>query len=149
MSVVFTILKYYFLAVFAAMMYNFYLRKKGLKGVRYRSLLSPKKLFSVFYGFLLSIILPQHIFEQLVLRVYDPYCRSKCLKGNMNRCIHCGCNVYAKMMSPFEEDSNYNWGKIIFSRSEYERLRSKYPVDIKVVYKKSSKNKKSDDHESV
>ena len=137
-SILLKLVKLYLLVVLFAWTYNFYLRRKGFKGVSYFSLLKPNKLLSVLWGLLIKLLLPSHVFEQLVLRVYDPYCRKKCLQRPDGRCHICGCDAYAKMMSPFEQDSADNWGPIIFSRKQYAKLREEYPVSIYIRYKRKN-----------
>ncbi len=124
----------YIIAALCAMVYNYVLRRKGLEGISYVQCFNPIKLISVWIGFTLWLLVPMHIFEQYVLRFYDPECRTSCLLGNDGSCVKCGCNTTAKMWSPLEKDSNYNWGKIIFSRRKYRELRNKYPVKIKIEY---------------
>lgn len=123
----------YLAAGAGATLWNRDLKSKGLKGIPYKDCWSPKKFLSVGLGFFLSII-PQHVFEQFVIRVYDDYCRPNCLKGNGGKCDECGCHTYAKMMSPFEEDSRANWGKIIWNKQKYQEIRSKRPVKINIEY---------------
>lgn len=96
---------------------------------------SPKKILSVVYGFLLKILIPEHIFEQMVLRKYDSYCRPNCIEGNNGHCDKCGCDTIAKMNSPFESCSRGMWGSMILSKRKYKQHRVKYPIEILTRYK--------------
>lgn len=116
---------------------NYKLKKKGLTGIKYSECINPLKHFSVLLGFLLYILIPQHIFEQYVIRFYDDYCRQTCLLNNDGKCIECGCNTAAKMWSPLEADSRNNWGKIIFSKKKYYEHRNNYPIKIQVKFLKN------------
>lgn len=126
----------YSIGVVSAISYNAWLRSQGLKGISYAECFSPIKMFSVLIGFALSSLLPLHIFEQLVLRIYDKECRQECLLGNGGKCIACGCNTKAKMFSPFEICSKFNWGSIIWSKKKYAKHRENFPIEITVNYKK-------------
>jgi len=126
----------YIIGVVGAISYNAWLRRQGLKGISYAECFSPIKMFSVLVGFTLSSLLPLHIFEQLVLRIYDSNCRVECLLGNGGKCVSCGCNTKAKMFSPFEICSNFNWGAIIWNRKKYYKHRENFPIEIIVNYKK-------------
>jgi hypothetical protein len=118
----------YLFGIISALSYNFWIKREGAKGIAWSQCMNPIKHLSVVVGFIFSLI-PQHIFEQYVLRVYDDYCRPNCLLGNGGRCDSCGCNTYAKMMSPLEEDSRGNW-----SKRKYKEHREKYPVKIEPKY---------------
>lgn len=124
----------YLIAGVLASVYNARLKRNGLAGISWSECFSPRKMFSVFLGFVVSFSLPDHIFEQLVLRFYDPECRPDCLESESGSCKHCGCNTRAKMASPFEKCSAGNWGEIIWSESKYRQFRAMYPVKIKVEY---------------
>ena len=114
-----------------ALAMNWYLKKsKGLSGILWKECFSPVKMLSVFIGFLLFVIIPMHIFEQYVLRFYDPYCREKCLMSEAGACDSCGCNAKAKMWSPIERCSRSNWPEIIFSKKKYLQRRKEFPVKI-------------------
>ena len=133
-SAVITIVVLFLLSGSFATAYNYKLKKGGSLGIKWTECWNPKKMFSVLIGFLLGWTIKDYIFEQLVLRVYDPYCREHCLLGNKGKCDHCGCDTWAKMFSPLEEDSRGNWGGMILSRKEYVEHRKKHPVKIKVEY---------------
>lgn len=115
-------------------------KKQGLKGIPTKDCFNPLKWLSVLYGFTLKILIPRHVFEQYVLRMYDPDCsvcikEGKCIGGLTcgNQCA-CGCDTIAKMYSPTEADSGENWGPIIFNKKEYQELRKDYPVKITITY---------------
>lgn len=128
------VLGIYLFGCLSATAYNAWIKNEGAKGIEWKQCLNPIKHLSVFVGFTLYFIIPQHVFEQLVLRVYDDYCRPNCLLGNGGHCDSCGCNTYAKMMSPLESDSRNNWGTIIWSKKKYKKLREQYPVKIEPKY---------------
>lgn len=128
------VLPLYGFGCLSALMYNYWIKKQGAKGIKWVDCLNPVKHLSVLIGFIFYFLIPEHVFEQLVLRVYDDYCRPNCLLGNNGKCDSCGCNTYAKMMSPLEEDSRGNWGSIIWSKKKYKSLREQYPVKIKATY---------------
>ena len=121
----------YSISTLCALGYNKCMKLNGLKGIPYKQCFSPIKQFSVVIGFLFSLI-PQHVFEQYVLRFYDDYCRDACLLGNEGKCVSCDCNTVAKMWSPLEKDSKNNWDKIIWSKKRYLEYRKKYPIKIKI-----------------
>jgi hypothetical protein len=130
----------YAAGVIGALSYNKYLRSQGLEGIPYSECFSPIKMFSVLIGFVFSLLLPLHIFEQLVLRLYDKQCRIECLLGNEGKCTACGCNTKAKMFSPFEICSRFNWGAMIWSKKKYAKHRENFPIEITVNYKKRDAN---------
>ena len=123
----------YLFGMLSALSYNFWIKREGANGIEWKQCFNPIKHFSVAIGFIMTLI-PQHIFEQYVLRVYDDYCRPNCLLGNEGKCDSCGCSTYAKMMSPLEKDSRGNWGTIIWSKKKYKEHREKYPVKIEPKY---------------
>lgn len=124
----------YTISCILAVCYNYWLKGQGSNGIKWVECLNPVKHFNVLIGFIFYFLIPSHVFEQFVLRVYDDYCRPNCLLENKGRCVSCGCNTYAKMMSPLEEDSKGNWSKIIWNKKKYEEIRKKYPVKIEVKY---------------
>jgi len=134
MKIFVAIILIYLFSISLAIITNKKLKRRGLQGIKWNECFNPIKLFSVLIGFILYILIPEHIFEQYVIRFYDPYCRKNCLKSDNKECTICGCDVYAKMWSPLEKDSNGNWGKIIISRSKYNKLRKSYPVKINIEY---------------
>lgn len=103
--------------------------KKGLKGIPWKDCFNPVKWMSVLYGFFLKVFIPPHVFEQLILRVYDPECQP-CVENG--KCVHCGCDTIAKMYSPLERDSDNNWDTIIWNKRKYKQHREKFPVKILV-----------------
>lgn len=117
-----------------AIIYNWWLKRKGLEGISYWDCQNPIKLFSVLIGFILMVVFPMHILEQYILRFYDQDCRRECLLGNNGNCVKCGCYTKAKMWSPLERDSQNRWVGIIWSRKKYEKLRKKYPLKIKIEF---------------
>lgn len=118
-----------------AVLFNFNLKSKGLTGIPWMQCLNPIKMFNVGYGYVLGLLVPQHVFEQYVLRLYSE-CREECLLGNRGKCTKCGCSTYQKMLAPGETDSKDRWGKIIWNKKKYKELREKYPVQIKITYGK-------------
>ena len=128
----------------SAVLINKFSINKGLKGIPVYQCFSPVKWMSVLYGFILKTIVPLHIFEQYVLRIYDKDCsvcvkNGKCIGGlNCGFNCACGCDTLAKMYSPFETDSGHNWDKIIFNKKKYEEFRKKYPITINISYDKQS-----------
>lgn len=126
----------YLLGTVTALIYNRALKGYGLKGIGYKQCFNPLKQFSVILGFSLSLI-PDHIIEQYVLRLYDTDCRAECYLGNGGKCVSCGCNTKAKMCSPFEMDSKDRWGRIEWSKEKYKKTRELYPVKITINYLKS------------
>lgn len=115
---------------------NSRIKNSGLEGIESKECFNPKKMFSVVFGYILKLIIPSHVFEQYVLRFYSEGCRPCLDKGS---CVACGCDTKAKMWSPLEKDSKNNWGPIIWSRGKYDLLRSKYPAEVKIFYKKENK----------
>lgn len=110
------------------------LKSKGFKGIPNKDCFNPLKWFSVFIGYILKWVIPLHVFEQFVLRLYDPECRPDCiLRGP---CKECACDALAKAYSPLEKCSKGNYPKIIWSKSKYEKFREEFPVRIEVKYGK-------------
>lgn len=130
----------YFIFGGFAIWLNFGNKRKGLKGIPYKQCLNPVKWFSVFYGYLLKLIIPLHVFEQYAIRIYTEDCQvcianGKCIGGSKCGAVcGCGCDTLAKMYSPFEEDSGENWGGIIFNKKKYHAVRQNYPIKIKIEY---------------
>lgn len=91
----------------------------------------PKKWASFLFGIVIEKIIPPHVFEQFVLRVYDDDCKSCIKAGN---CTTCGCKAYAKMMVPWEKDSRSNWSQIIWSKEKYKAWRDQFPATVTVTY---------------
>lgn len=134
------VLYLYFFSAVMAIVYNMYLKHQGFDGISWLDCFNPIKMFSVFIGTVLSILLPLHIFEQYVHRVYEPDC-SQCIKAG--KCIiidegsgelvnNCGCSPLKRALSPIEECVG-RYDKIIFSKSKYEAERKKWPVTVKVI----------------
>ena len=130
------ILGLYLVASLSAVIINYRNKQKGLKGISWVSCFNPIKFFNVAIGLLFKLILPLHVFEQLVLRIYDEDCKvcldeGKCVGGSAcgEECA-CGCDTVAKMYSPLESDSGENWGPIIWNKNKYEELRKEYPIEI-------------------
>lgn len=130
----------YLLVSFVAMTINKNNKRKGLKGIPTKDCINPLKWMSVLYGFTLKLLIPRHVFEQYVLRMYDEDCQicvkeGKCVGGTIcGSDCSCGCDTIAKMYSPTEKDSGDNWGPIIFNKKEYEELRKETPVKITIEY---------------
>lgn len=112
------------------------IKVRKLKGqgydISFKDALNPIKWLSVFLGTILKYLFIDHIFEQLVVRFYNGYCRPNCLLGNGGDCTHCGCDTKAKMLVPFEQCSGGYWGKFMWSRKKYKEFREKYPITIKI-----------------
>lgn len=133
------ILGIYAFCVLLANISNYKAKKKGMEGIPFLHTLNPYKWFSVAYGFILSVVMPYHIFLQIAERVFEPNCQV-CIKkgscvGGLNKEegeLGCGCDTYAKMLSPFEEDYSSNWGKLIFSKNKFAETIKKYPIKIKI-----------------
>ena len=128
----------YVVAVTLAIYINSKNKLKGLKGITWVDCLNPVKFLSVLYGFLLKTLIPLHVFEQYVLRIYNKDC-NVCIKGGSciggTRCgsdCACGCDTLAKMYSPLEEDSAGNWVKIEWNKDKYEAKRKLYPIKIEI-----------------
>lgn len=119
---------------------NYKNKMKGLNGIPTIQCFNPIKWFSVFYGFVLKFLLPKHVFEQYVLRIYDPDCsicidEGSCVGGvDCGVDCACGCNTLAKMYSPLEKDSGGNWGPIIWNKIKYQKIRESFPVKIEPKY---------------
>ena len=128
----------YICCVGTALLYNRKLKKEGFTGIKTWECFWPPKFVSIFTGFIFGILVPEHVFEQLVLRAYDEDCRKNCINSEDGRCTSCGCDAYLKMMSPFEKDSRDNWDKIIFSKTKYKKLREELPVSIIIKYGKET-----------
>lgn len=111
---------------------NVKLKKDGYSGIPWIKCFDPRKYFSFVIGNVIPWIIPQHVFEQFVLRVYDPFCRANCIVGNGGFCVGCGCATYQKMLSPIEECAKGYWPKIIWNKEEYLELRKNDPVSILV-----------------
>lgn len=124
----------YIVGAICACIANYVMKKKGLEGISYKECFNPLKMLSVLIGFALKYIIPQHIFEQFVIRFYDEDCRSECILGNDGNCVACGCDTIAKMWSPIEECKKKRWGKIIWSKKKYTAYRQLYPLKIKIQY---------------
>lgn len=136
---IFSLLLYLFANLYA--LWEIYkLRSSGYYHYGYGDALKPKKWLSVLIGNVLDAIIPKHVLEQYVLRFYDPICRPRCLLGNNNKCVECGCKTSAKMFSPFEKCAEDYWAPIIFDKAEYEKIRTEYPVQIIIKYGKETKS---------
>jgi hypothetical protein len=127
----------YIAASVFAIIVNYRLKKKNYRGISYLECFSPAKQFSVALGMLLSWINPYHILEQLMIRMYAPYCIENCYTSQTGKCVHCGCNSNAKKWSVLERCSHTPpwWGKIIWSKKKYEKLRKEHPLDISLTVK--------------
>lgn len=79
----------YLFGCLSATLYNYWIKKQGAEGIEWKECLNPIKHLSVLVGFTLYFLIPQHVFEQFVLRVYDEYCRPNCLLGNGGKCDNC------------------------------------------------------------
>ena len=107
------------------------LEAQGYEEMTCKDCLNPMKWFSVVTGFILKYLVPPHILEQMVLRLYDEDC-SMCYKNGV--CGVCGCDSIAKAYSPTESCSGDNWGPIIFDKQKYQKLREEFPIEIKISY---------------
>lgn len=101
----------------------------------------PKKWLSFVTGFVFSRFLKPHIFEQLILRIYNDKQCNDCYLNN--KCSICGCDR-TKFLVPWEtcdkEDeiqAATGWGEMILNAEEYSEFRKKFPVEIevKITYK--------------
>ena len=107
------------------------LQAKGYNEMTCKDCTNPVKWFSVVMGFTLKHLIPPHVLEQMVLRLYDESCKP-CY--NDGTCHVCGCASIAKAYSPIESCSADNWGPIVLNKEEYKKLRAEYPVQIKINY---------------
>ena len=110
------------------------LRAEGFNEITFLQCLNPILWFSLVIGKVFKVLVPPHIFEQYVLRVYDEECRPQCYLSRNGTCVECGCDALAKAYSPISQCSKGNWGRIIFNKSKYKKLRDDYPVQIKINY---------------
>lgn len=131
------LLSLYLFGASTCLLYRYRLHKKGYVTFKWLECFHPKKLFSVCYGFFIKLIIPEHIFEQMVIRRYDPYCRPNCLLSPMGACKHCGCSAEAKMNSPFEYCVKRHWGTMILRRKNYMKHREEYPISILLKFGKN------------
>lgn len=95
----------------------------------------PLSWLSYALGYVIKRFVPLHVFEQIVLRIYDEEC-SRCVADG--KCFDCGCDMPAKAYVPYESCSRGNWGPIIWGKKEYKELRKTYPVKIKIEYANES-----------
>lgn len=79
-------------------------------------------------------MIPDHIFEQYVIRHYAEYCKKNCYNSIDGKCVSCGCHAKAKAWSPLEECSLEHWAPIIWNKKEYEELRKEVPLEIKLEF---------------
>ncbi|MFZ1704316.1 MAG: hypothetical protein WAT79_08210 [Saprospiraceae bacterium] len=130
----------YMIASIVAVIMNFNLKKNGFEGIKYSECFSPKKHFSFFVGYTISLI-PMYIIDQYVLRFYDPVCEAcirtgECTDGEGNK--GCGCDPKAKACSPFEKCSFNYWGPIEFNRKKAIELLYNKNCKISIEYGKRS-----------
>lgn len=113
-------------------------KKIGKKTI-YLGAFNPLKWLSFIIGIVIGWAWKyiEHIFHQLIIRMYDPYCKENCIERidedkpeNNGKCINCGCHAISKMLSPFETDAKGHWGKWIWSINKYKIHRDKYPKEI-------------------
>lgn len=114
----------------------FSLKRQGYNEMQCKDCLNPMKWLSFIVGFTMKFLIPKHVFEQLVLRIYDEECRRECYNSEDGRCVECGCDAIAKAYSPQEQCSRGNWGPIIFNERAYRLHRKEYPISIKIKYGK-------------
>lgn len=125
-------LSIYLVCSYVVYKYNQKLKSQGFMGITTAECFNPLKWMSVVFGYTMKFLIPQHVFEQYVLRFYDDYCRENCMIPG--KCIKCGCDAVAKGWSFNEKCSMDNWGPIIFNKDKYEELRKQFPVTIKIEY---------------
>lgn len=122
----------YVLASVSALYVNRGLKLQGFTGISTLQCFNPVKWFSVFIGYAFKYLIPLHIFEQYVLRFYDPECRPDCI--SKGKCKICGCDSVCKAWSPIESCSKGNWPPVIYDKEEYQNFREEFPVKIKIEY---------------
>lgn len=108
------------------------LKNGGYEEMEHCDCWNPKKWVSFALGFALKHLVADFVFEQYVIRMYDPYCRPNCYEAEDGKCVKCGCDAIAKAMSPSETCSKGQWGPVDFNRKRYEGHRKQYPIKIKV-----------------
>lgn len=103
--------------------------------IKLEDCLNPRNWVSYVTGHLMMRLLPPHVLEQYILRLFDSECRECVTNG---KCHHCGCDMPARAYDPFTSCSAGNWGPIIFDKSKYAKLREEYPIEIQIKYTNDS-----------
>lgn len=106
----------------------------NLSRTRLRDWLNPVKWVSFCYSLVVSLFMPRHRLEQVVLRMSE--C-GDCLK--YGSCKHCGCTTYLKMVVPWEEDSvdpqsdtdQPRWGKML-NKDDWEHMKQQYNIQLQI-----------------
>jgi hypothetical protein len=104
--------------------------REDLAKTEWQDWINPVKWASVLFASFTKMLFPQHIVEQLILRMYDKEC-IRCTRAGT--CFACGCDS-SKMYVPWEECFNGNWGGMFESAKEYRAHRSEFPVQIDVIH---------------
>jgi hypothetical protein len=137
MIILYTILAIIFVgyvtAVILASYVNWTKKQDGFDGRPWNDMFDPMVWFSFAIGHIVSKV-PNHVFEQYVLRYYNSTCRKCILSGECNYenedgdlINNCGCPPDKKAGSPYEEcdgidsDDLSGYNKIIWSKEEYEQ----------------------------
>lgn len=105
---------------------------KKLRATKWRDWVNPLKWISVLYATVMRWMFPDHVVEQLIIRMYNSECR-ECVLGN--ECKHCHCEM-SKVYVPWEECSLHEWGRMIMSKKKYKEYRDDIPVEITVIFPK-------------
>ena len=134
----------YLIFSLSAVWYNRSLKKQGFTGLKYKECFDPRKHLSILLGFLFSVLIPKHVFDQYALRFYDDQCR-KCIETGvctLNGEKGCGCDPWKKALSPFETCSFHNYGPIIFNKKKaIDFLLNVTKFEIKKVRKDANQEK--------
>jgi hypothetical protein len=109
----------------------------------FHDITDPVKWFYVVYAWLLEKLIPPHILEQMIIRLYEPDCfkmvpdpkdKTQMIKVSCREngeCFYCGCDMN-KVYVPYDSCSEGNWGSMIFNKKAYAEWRKKYPIKLKV-----------------
>lgn len=122
----------YAVAVGVAISYNSYNISLGYTGIPWKQCFNPLKMLSFVLGWGISIV-PKHIIDQYVIRLYSKDCR-QCFKEG--ECFNeenenCGCPPYQKACSPFEACMGH-WDPIIWSKKKWEKKILDNPFDLTI-----------------
>lgn len=134
-----SLLALYLITVILTFLTIINLEKEGYDAYSWKDSFNLGLAFSFISGTVFHKLIPEHILEQYVIRLYDPYCKARCYDSEDGKCIDCGCDAVKKAYAPTASCSKGNWGPIIFSKEDYNKLREEYPIKIKVQYGKVSK----------
>ena len=92
---------------------------------------NPFKWFSLLISAVFISLIPEHVIEQMVLRLYDDECKGCKAQGY---CSDCGCAMPEKAFDPAASCSKGNWGPMILRKKAYKEFRKQFPITIKVTY---------------